>query len=106
VECGLKACLLRYLGDSGAVFGERDYLKKLANCWTHDLAKLLDMGGLKAELDLKCNTNTAFATYWSITERWNETTRYDVMDETSAREIYEAVSHNPDGMFRWIQSRW
>jgi hypothetical protein len=26
--------------------------------------------------------------------------------EIQARELFEAVSHKPDGVFVWIQSRW
>jgi hypothetical protein len=39
VECALKACLLNHLGESDAVFGEQGYLKRLADCWAHDLVK-------------------------------------------------------------------
>src|SRR5436190_5672237 len=49
VECGLKACLLGYLGESAAIFSEPGYLKRLADCWTHDLAKLVNLAGLDAD---------------------------------------------------------
>ena len=32
--------------------------------------------------------------------------RYDEKTEIEARGLFEAVSHKPDGVFLWIQSRW
>jgi hypothetical protein len=52
IECGLKASLLRYLGESGAVFGDEKYLKKPAECWTHDLEKIVNLAGLDAAFGL------------------------------------------------------
>ena len=31
---------------------------------------------------------------------------YEEKTEIQARELFEAVSHKPDGVFVWIQSRW
>ncbi len=106
VECALKARLLRYLGESEAVFGDRDYLKELAKCWTHDLVKLVELGGLKTELQAACGANVVLNDFWLETKAWTETSRYEERTEAEARVLYEAVSHNPDGVFRWIQSRW
>jgi hypothetical protein len=106
IECALKARLLRFLGESDAVFGDRDYLKELVKCWTHDLVKLVELGGLKAELEAACAANRAFNDFWLETKAWKEIARYEDKTEAEARNLYEAVSHNPDGVFRWIQSRW
>ena len=105
-ECGLKACLLRHLGESDAVFGKTDYLKELAKCWTHDLVKLVNMAGLDKEIDSACKANLNLNAHWSLTKEWKETSRYELKPETDARRLYEAISHNPDGVFRWIQSQW
>jgi HEPN domain-containing protein len=106
IECALKACLLRYLGESEAVFGDRDDLRELAKCWTHDVVALVDLAGLRAELEADCGANALFKKFWLVTKAWKETSRYDEMTEAEARALYEAVSHNPDGVFRWMQSRW
>jgi HEPN domain-containing protein len=106
IECSLKACLLRHLGESAAVFGDQSYLKKLADCWTHDLVKLVNLAGLDAEFGAACGTNAALNTFWGVTKAWKETSRYEETTETAAKALYEAVSHDPDGVFRWIQSRW
>jgi HEPN domain-containing protein len=106
IECALKACLLRHLGESSAVFGDPGYLKKLFDCWTHDLVKLVNLAGLDAELGVACGANPALNHFWLVTKDWKETSRYEDRTEAEAKRLYEAVSHNPDGVFRWIQSRW
>jgi len=106
VECALKSCLLRHLGESGAVFGDQDYLKKLAGCWTHDLVRLVNLAGLDAEFGAARGANAALNDFWTVTKEWEETSRYEEKTEAEAKRLYEAVSHNPDGVFRWIQSRW
>jgi HEPN domain-containing protein len=94
VECALKSCLLRHLGESGAVFGDPNYLKRLAGCWTPDLAYLMSLAGLEAEFGAARGANPPLENFWVVTTRWDE------------RELFEAVSHKPDGVFVWIRSRW
>jgi HEPN domain-containing protein len=107
VECGLKSCLLRHLVESSALFGELGYLKKLQDCWTHDLVKLMNLAGLDAAFGLACQANLALAAFWGVVKDWKETSRYvETKPEPDARAMFEAVSHNPDGVFKWIQSRW
>lgn len=107
IECGLKACLFRHLGESAALFGDPQYLKKeLIECWTHDLVKLVHLAGLDSELGTSCQTNQALAAFWTVTKEWKETSRYEKKTETLAKALYEAVSHEPDGVFRWIRTRW
>ena len=106
VECSLKACLLRYLGESTAVFGQANYLKQLADCWTHDLDKLIKMAGLAPDFGRARGASPALDGYWGVTKDWKETSRYEEKSETQAQTLYEAVTHNPDGVFEWIRSRW
>jgi len=108
VECGLKACLLRHVGESGAIFGDQGlgYLKKLADCWTHDLVKLINLAGLDAEFGTACSANAALANFWGTTKDWKESSRYKLNTEADAKALYQAVSHEPDGVFRWIRARW
>jgi HEPN domain-containing protein len=106
IECALKACLLRYLGESGAVFGDESYRKKLGDCWTHDLVKLVSLAGLEADFGAARGANVMLDNFWTVTKDWKDTSRYEEKTEAEAKLLYEAVSHNPDGVFRWIQSRW
>ncbi|HTU91733.1 MAG TPA: HEPN domain-containing protein [Gemmataceae bacterium] len=106
IECALKSCLLRYLGESGAIFSEPGYLKKLADCWTHDLVKLVNLAGLDAEFGIARGANAALENFWNVTKDWKETSRYEEKSEAEAKTLYEAVNNNPDGVFRWIQNHW
>ncbi len=107
IECSLKCCLLKHLGESNAVFGTRDYLKRVAaECWTHDLVKLVELAGLDTAFQLARNANPTLGSYWGVTKMWKETSRYEEKTETEAKDLFAAVSHKPDGVFTWIQSRW
>jgi len=106
VECALKSCLLKYLGESGAVFGDEKYLKNLAGCWTHDLVKLVGLAGLDGDFGAARGANPALAAFWGVAKDWKETSRYELRSEVDAKSMYEAVSHDPDGVYRWIRSRW
>jgi HEPN domain-containing protein len=106
IECALKACLLKHLGESDAVFGMQGYLKQLSECWTHDLVKLLTLAGLDRDFGVARGANPVLDRCWGIVKDWTETSRYEEKTEDKARELYEAVSHKPDGVFLWIQSRW
>ena len=106
IECALKACLLRYLGESDAVFGKENYLKKLAEYRTHDLAKLLSLAGLEPDFGVTRGMNAALDAYWSTAKDWNEISRYEHRTESEAKTLYEAIVQKPDGVMPWIQTRW
>jgi hypothetical protein len=106
VECGLKSCVLRHLDTTGALFRDREYLKSLADCWTHDLIKLVKLAGLEADFGKARGANPTLEAHWGITKDWTETSRYEEKTEAEARSLFEAVTHDPDGILRWIQIRW
>lgn len=106
IECALKACLLKHLGESDSVFGVEGYLKELKECWTHDLVKLVKHAGLDAEFGLARSTNPTLDLFWGVVKGWKETSRYEIKTEAEARQLYEAISHKSDGVYRWIQTRW
>ena len=106
IECALKACLLGHLGESGAVFGDHNYLKKLMECWTHDLVKLMSLSGLEADFGMARGASPALESFWTITKEWEESSRYQDKSEAEAKLLFEAISNYPDGVFQWIQSRW
>lgn len=76
IECGLKSCLLRYIGESGAIFGNVRYLKNLMDCWTHDFELLVKLAGLEVELGLARGANPLLHRRWLIVEGWTENSRY------------------------------
>lgn len=106
VECALKSCILKHVGDSGVIFSDPAYLKRLGDCWTHDLVKLVGLAGLDAAFGAARAEDQSLEVFWGVTKDWKETSRYEERTEADAKALFEAVSHNPQGVFRWIQSRW
>jgi hypothetical protein len=106
VECALKSCILHHIERTGMLFKDRKYLNKLAECWTHDLFKLVDLANLTAELGLACGANPALDLDWGTVQLWKETSRYELKTEAEARALYEAITHDPDGVLKWIQFHW
>jgi hypothetical protein len=63
--------------------------------------KLVNLAGLDEEFGLTRQANPALEAFWGEAKDWKESSRYeDERPEADARAMYEAVSHNPDGVFR------
>jgi hypothetical protein len=106
IECGLKSCVLRHIDETGVIFRDQKYLNNLAKCWSHDLVFLVQLAGLEADFGVARGASPALDGYWGVVKDWRETSRYEEKTEAETRALYEAVTHNPDGVFRWIQTRW
>ncbi|HWE37320.1 MAG TPA: hypothetical protein VG406_12200 [Isosphaeraceae bacterium] len=105
VECGLKACVLKYLA-KGTIFDDPKYLKDLGECRTHDLDKLVRLSGLKDDQESYLKRDENYRRFWTITKDWNESSRYTQTTEAKARDLFEAVTNKPDGVLEWIRLYW
>jgi hypothetical protein len=115
VECALKSCLLARMIHTAWVFEEK---WKAQDCLTHDFDELIDLAGLRTELNdnRKASAAAAAATggppggafvgYWGTVVQWKVESRYQSKTEAEARALYEAITHNPDGVLRWIRKYW
>jgi HEPN domain-containing protein len=103
VECALKSCVLARMVHTGAVFEDKKFAER---CFTHDFGELVKLAGLKNELDAKLAASSAFVGFWGTATLWKETSRYEEKAEPEARSLYEAISHDPDGVLRWIRNYW
>jgi uncharacterized membrane protein (Fun14 family) len=106
VECGLKSCVLAHLANTGMIFQDKNYLKSLADCWTHDLDRLLALAGLTIEFGLACQADPLLAGYWGVAKDWKETSRYEQKTQVEAEGLYEAITQEPNGVLAWIRTRW
>ena len=103
-ECGLKACILAFLVNNlDMIFRERRYSEK---CWVHELPSLIELAGLDATLRARIAGNATFAGYWGIAKDWRETSRYELKTQAEAEQLYEAITHDPDGVLAWIRTVW
>ena len=112
VECALKSCVLARMIETGGVFKDKKFAEK---CWTHDFGELVGLAGLKDELNDALQTSAtisggspqgAFYTFWEIATDWNEISRYEDKTQVDAVDLYEAITHDPEGVLKWIQKYW
>ncbi len=104
VEGALKACVLgRLVKEPELLFVDRKLSDK---CWTHDLVQLVELAGLKADLDANCAANPEFLNRWNIVRDWNESSRYRRASKADSEELYEAITHKKHGVLSWIKAHW
>jgi hypothetical protein len=102
VECGLKACIIKYLMATDQ-FPERKFSEQ---CWTHDIEKLVGLAGLLAQRDADAAADTVLAGYWGTVRDWTEVSRYTRMTKSKAELLYNAIADKKHGVFAWIKSHW
>jgi HEPN domain-containing protein len=101
VECGLKACIAKSTKQDDFPVKAR-----VIASHTHDLAQLVGVAGIRAELEAESGSDAAFSGYWGVVSQWNEDSRYKLWNETEATELVEAVSDADHGVIRWLRSLW
>ncbi len=101
VECGLKACIANLWKTE--VFPEKTFVSVV---YIHDMKKLIDLASLRAAFDADTAANAALFGSWGTVLAWTEHSRYENKGEVAARELYEAIANNPDGVLPWIKRYW
>jgi hypothetical protein len=51
-------------------------------------------------------SNAVFAGFWGVAKEWTEASRYQQKTESEARDLFEAVTNDPDGVLPWIRTHW
>src|SRR5262245_45268892 len=114
VECALKACILARMIHTAWVFQEKWEAKV---CLTHEFEKLIDLAGMRTELNNKLAASAAtaaaggplggaFGFNWGTARLWKVESRYQPRTEAEARELYEAITNVSDGVLPWIKNFW
>ena len=88
------------------IFQDRIYLKRLADCWTHDLDNLMVLAGLTVDFGIACQADAHLRGYWGVAKDWKETSRYEQKTQVEAHGLVEAVTQEPNGVMAWIRTRW
>ena len=102
VECTLKACIAKQIRRYD--FPDR---KLINDSYTHDLEKLLNISGLKNELERATRTNPNLAVNWAIVKDWSEQSRYSTgISEIMARDFHSAVTARRQGVLSWLRRQW
>ena len=103
VECALKACVLAHINNTGIIFQDKKFGEK---CFTHDVGALLKLANLEAAFGADMQANPALADNWKTIIEWSVDIRYEQRSETDARELYEAVTDQVNGVLPWIKAHW
>jgi HEPN domain-containing protein len=99
LECALKAKIA-----SGFRENEIPELRRVQRIYTHDLSSLLDISGLKDELDVEIKASSELREYWTIAKAWSEQARYEIWTQERASAMLEAVGDDK-GLLRWLLNR-
>lgn len=103
VECGLKACVLAHIENTGIIFQDKKFAEK---CFTHDIETLLKAANLEAIRGVDIAANPVLGRNWQVVKDWNVDIRYLARSEADSRTLYEAVTDNANGVLPWIRNRW
>lgn len=102
IECALKAAIAKQIREHD--FPDR---KLILDSYTHDLTKLLQLSGLRAQFENRASTDPAFAVNWTTTKDWNETRRYDVgITRVMAVDLHLAITDPSSGVLPWLRTLW
>jgi HEPN domain-containing protein len=103
VECGLKACVLAYVDNTGIIFQDKKYAER---CFTHDVESLVKAADLDVARGLAIQADPVLGVNWQVVKDWNVDIRYQQKDEAAARRLYDAVTDSAHGVLPWIKSHW
>lgn len=100
VECALKACIAKRRKRFDFP-PKRDVVNKL---YGHNLSALLDLAGLKTQLENAIAGNADFGANWNTVKAWTVESRYE-SSGLNGRDMYNAVT-SENGVLPWIRLRW
>jgi len=104
VECGLKSCLLAFVGaHPEVIYDDRRFSQ---DAWTHNIEALVVLARLRADRDADAVANPGLRRNWQRVKDWTEQSRYLQKTRTEAEDLFEAVTHPSDGVMQWIRLRW
>jgi hypothetical protein len=104
VECGLKSCVLvRLAATAEVIFDDKKFSEK---CWTHSVVELVKLAGLEATRAADMAANPALRTNWLVVKDWDEKTRYQTATHQKAKQLYNAITDNANGVMQWIRAHW
>lgn len=101
VECGLKACIAKRTKQYD--FPDKNLVGKV---FTHNLERLVELAGLKPDLDQEIKKDRIFKFNWLVVKDWSEEIRYQKHGEKKANGLYSAITDERGGVLQWIKKYW
>jgi hypothetical protein len=99
VECALKAVIA-----AGFRANEIPDKSRVNNIYTHKLNDLLNLAGLKSQLENDMNVVSELRESWATVSKWSEHARYEVWTSDDATTMLEAVGADK-GLLQWLLKR-
>jgi hypothetical protein len=102
VECALKSCLASAVKEYD--FPDKEFVNAM---YVHKLERLFQLNGaLWARLQFDMRNDTKLGVNWSTVKDWDDSKRYDIVEEFEDRALYEASTEAGSGVMEWIRGRW
>ncbi|MGH9432834.1 MAG: DNA-binding protein [Terriglobia bacterium] len=102
VECALKARLSRAIQQY-----DFPYKKFVDKAYTHDLEDLVELDpALSTELRNEMSRDDKLESNWKTASSWDDEKRYELVEESEARSLFDAITEPSCGVMDWIRRRW
>ena len=102
VECALKSCLASAVKEHD--FPDKEFVNQM---YVHNLEKLFRLNGaLWARLQADMKADAKLAVNWSTVKDWDDSKRYDVVEELAAKALHDAATEAGSGVVEWVRRRW
>ena len=102
IECALKSCLASAVREHD--FPDKEFVNAM---YVHNLEKLFKLNGaLWVDLQTNIKTDAKLSVNWSTIKDWDDSKRYDIVEELAARALFEAATTAGSGVMEWIKGRW
>jgi len=102
VGCALKTCLASAVKEHD--FPDKEFVNAM---YVHNLEKLFKLNGaLWATLQADMKIDAKLSVNWSTVKEWDDSKRYDIVEELEAKAMYEASTEVGSGVMEWIRGRW
>jgi HEPN domain-containing protein len=102
VECALKSCLASAVKEHD--FPDKEFVNAM---YVHNLEKLFKLNGaLWIALQVDVKADAKLSVNWSTVKDWDDSKRYDTVEELQARALHEATAGPGSAVMDWIRGRW
>ena len=102
VECALKSCLASAVKEFD--FPDKEFVNRM---YIHNLEKLFVLNGalwLALQSDMKADAK--LAVNWSTVKDWDDSKRYNIVEELEAKAVYDAATEAGSGLMVWLKGKW
>lgn len=102
VECALKSSLASTVKEYD--FPDKEFVNRI---YVHNIETLFTLNAaLWVALQTDMRLDAKLAANWKTVKDWDDSKRYNVVEELTARALYDAVTESRSGVMVWIKGKW